>query len=195
MGRERIRSGKHVHLFIALLSLLAGCAVGSNLSKGDEVHDSLLRAQKSFARKDYSASVSEYQHVLLLSRGRAPADAAYFHLGLIHADPNNPDKDFRRAVECFNQVIIGYPQSPLADQARIWVAVLDDSDKARQELEVSKQMIEKSRQEIERSKQMIEKAQQDAEKTRQEMEKSKQVMERSKQVDIEIEQKRRERAR
>jgi outer membrane protein assembly factor BamD (BamD/ComL family) len=174
---------------------LAGCSVGGNSTEGDELRESLLRAQKSFARKDYSASISEYRRVLLLSPGRAPADAAYFHLGLIHADPNNPDKDLRRAVECFNRVIVEYPQSPLVDQARIWVAVLDDSDKARQELEVSKQMIEKSQQEIERSRQMIEKAQQDAEKTRQEMEKSKQVMERSKQVDIEIEQKRRERVR
>jgi outer membrane protein assembly factor BamD (BamD/ComL family) len=174
---------------------LTGCAVGGDWKEGDEMRDSLLRAQKSFARRDYPASVSEYQRVLSLTRGRRPADDAYFHLGLIHVDPDNPQKDLQRAVECFNKVITSYPESPLADQARIWVTVLDDSERAKQELETSKQVIEQSKQEIERSKQMIEKARQETEKTRQEMEKSRQVMEKSKQVDIEIEQKRRERAR
>jgi tetratricopeptide (TPR) repeat protein len=195
MGRERIRSGKHLHLFVALLSLLVGCTVGSDSREGDPIRESLLRAQNFFARKDYTASLMEYQRVLLMARGRPPADAAHFHLGLIYADPQNSQKDFQRAVECFNAVIAGYPQSPLANQARIWLAVLEDSDKTKQELESSKQVIEKSRQEIERSKQLIEKARQEAEKTRQEVEKSRQVMEKSKQVDIEIEQKRRERSR
>jgi hypothetical protein len=178
-----------------LLTLLTGCTLSSEWSGREELRDSLLQAQKLFAQKDYNGSLKEYQRVLLLAGGRTPADAAYFNVGLIYADPHNPKKDSQKAVESFNAVIAGYPQSPLADQARIWVAVLDDSDRARQELESSRHVIEESRQEIERSKQMIEKARLEAEKSKQEIEKSRQVMEKSKQVDIEIEQKRRERGR
>jgi len=185
-----------------LLTLLTGCTLSSESKNSEELRDSLLRAQKLFARKDYNGSLKEYQRVLLMAGGRTPADAAYFNLGLIHVDPHNPKKDTQKAVESFTAVVAGYPQSPLADQARTWAAVLDDSDKTKQELENlkqelenSKQAIEKSRQEIERSKQMMEKARQEAEKSRQEIEKSRQVMEKSKQVDIEIEQKRRERGR
>jgi hypothetical protein len=195
MGRKRTRAGKHFYLSIALLTLLTGCTLSSESKDSEELRDSLLRAQKLFARKDYNGSLKEYERVLLMAGGRTPADAAYFNLGLIHVDPHNPKKDTQKAVESFTAVVAGYPQSPLADQARIWVAVLDDSDKTKQELENSKQAIEKSRQEIERSKQMMEKARQEAEKSRQEIEKSRQVMEKSKQVDIDIEQKRRERGR
>jgi outer membrane protein assembly factor BamD (BamD/ComL family) len=159
------------------------------------MRESLAHAQKLFARKDYDASLTEYRRVLSLAGGRAPADAAFFNIGLIHADPDNPKRDVQQAVRSFKAVIAGFPQSPMADHARIWVAVLDDSDRAKQELETSKQVIERSKLEVERSRQLAEKAKQDAELSRQETEKTREVIEKSKRVDFEIEQKRRERVR
>ena len=194
MGRKRIGARQHLYLCLAVLILLAGCT-SAREREPDAVQESLARAQKLYGEKDYDGSLAEYRRVLMLAGGRPPADAALFNAALIHADPQNPNHDVRRALRSFRSVVADFPLSPLADHARIWLAVLDDSDRAKRELELSKQAVEKARIELERSRQLAEKARTEAERSRQEIEKSRELMEKSKQVDLEIEQKRRERVR
>ena len=195
MGRKRIRSGQYVCLCLALLGLIPGCSLLQDREQRREMRESMAQGQTLLARGDFDGSLSEYQKILSLAQELSPGDAATFNIGLIHAHPNNPKKDSQKAIDSFDSVIHRYPQSPLATQAKIWIGILNEAAESRQEIERSKQAIEKSHQEVERSKQIIEKSKQEIEKTKQEIEKSKQVIEKSKQVDIEIEQKRRERGR
>jgi tetratricopeptide (TPR) repeat protein len=181
----------------------------SDWSERQEIRDSMRNGQSLLARGDYDGSVKEYQRALRLARDRSPADVALFNLGLIYSDPQNPKRDDQKGIHSFAELVRAHPESPWAGQAKIWVAVLDEKERSKEEIEKSKQAIEKSDQEIERLKQLIEKSRQEIEKSRQEVEKSKQVVEKSKQavekstqameksnqVDIEIEQKKRERGR
>lgn len=199
MGRERIGPRKHVHLCIALLMLLGGC---SGLNNWVEIRTSMRQGQMLLAQGDYDGSVKEYQRALRFAHDRSPADAALFNLGLIYIDPQNPKKDDQKAVNSFAELVASHPQSPWVPQAKIWMAVLGEKERSKGEIEKSRQSLEQSRQEIEQFKQLldqsrqeIEKSKQEVEKSKQVVEKSKQVMEKSNQVDIEIEQKKRERGR
>jgi outer membrane protein assembly factor BamD (BamD/ComL family) len=202
MGRERIRSGQQICFCIAVLSLLAGCSAVSSWDERQEIRKTMREAQSLLSRGDYDGSATEYQKALRLAQNRSPADAALFKLGLIYSDPQNPKRDDQKGIDSFAELLTAHPQSPWAVQAKIWLAMLDEKERSKQEIEKSKQAIENFEQEIERLKQLIEKSRQEIEKSRQEVEKSKQVVEKSKQaleksnqVDIEIEQKKRERGR
>jgi tetratricopeptide (TPR) repeat protein len=171
-------------------------------SEREEIRKTMGNAHKLLARGDYDGSASEYQRALLLAQGHSPADAALFNLGLIYSDPQNPKRDNQKGMRSFTELLAAYPESPWTVQAKIWLALLDEKARSKQEIEKSKQAIERSEQEIEQLKQLVEKSRQEIERSKQEVEKSKQVLEKSKQdleksnqVDIEIEQKKRERGR
>jgi tetratricopeptide (TPR) repeat protein len=199
MGRERIGPGKHVYFCLAVLMLLAGC---TGLNNWIAIRNSMRQGQVLLAQGDYDGSVEEYQRALHFANRRSPADAALFNLGLIYIDPQNPKKDDQKAVASFGELVAAHPQSPWTPEAKIWLAVLKENERSRVEIQKSRQVIEEARQEIEQFKQLLEISRQEIEKSRQEIEKSKQSVERSKQameksnqVDIEIEQKKRERGR
>ena len=106
----------------------------------------------------------------------------------------------RKRFESFSKVISDYAESPWVEQAKIWVGVLQQAERSAQEAEITREAIEQSKQAVERSRQdaekfklAAEKSKQEVDRTRQEMEKSRQVLERANQIDIEIEQKKRDR--
>jgi hypothetical protein len=112
----------------------------------------------------------ENELALTLAGGKPPADEALFALGLNYADARNPLRDYRKAADFFRKVSQGFPSSPVAEQARTWVTLLEERRRILQDQR---------------------KVARENERLSQENEKLKQVIEKSKQVDIEIEQKRR----
>ena len=106
----------------------------------------LILAQNLLAKGDYEGSLRESQRVLGLLNDQPPADTAIFNMGLIYAHPKNPKKDNKRAISFFNRVIKGYPDSPWAEQAKIWVGVLDGVEKLKQvDLEIEERKRDRSR--------------------------------------------------
>ena len=111
-----------------------------------EADEYLILAQNLLAKGDYEGSLRESQRVLVLLKDQAPADTAVFNMGLIYAHPKNPKKDNKRAIYFFNRVIKGYPDSPWAEQAKIWVGVLDGVEKLKQvDLEIEERKRDRSR--------------------------------------------------
>jgi len=166
------------------------------------MREGLAAGGELLSRRDFDGSLKLYQSVLDLARDKPPGDIAAYQIGLVYAHPENPRRDLQKAMSSFARVVSSYPQSSRAEAAHIWVGVLKESQDSQREIEKSRQAIERSRQEIEknraaieRSRQEIEKSRAELEKTKQEIEKSRQVIEKSKQVDMEIDQKRRERRR
>jgi hypothetical protein len=90
--------------------------------------------------------VRENQKVLAMAKQETPADTATFNMGLIYAHPKNPKKDNKRAIGFFNRVIKSFPESPLVEQAKIWVGVLDDVEKLKQvDLEIEEKKRDRAR--------------------------------------------------
>ena len=128
MGRERIRAWKYVYLCATGLIFLSvsGCAALQEHRQSKELRASLLRGQNLLAQRNYDAALEAYQKVLSLSPHKPPEDEALFNLGLIYAHFGNPKRDYKTSIDFFLRLLNDYPQSHLAVQAKIWVAVLLD---------------------------------------------------------------------
>ena len=105
-----------------------------------EVHEHLLRGRNLFIQGDYEGSLKEYKKVLSLSANSPPGDTALFNMGLIYAHPKNPRRDLAMSLSVFQRLIKDYPQSPRAEQARIWVGLFQENEALKQLMEKSKQV-------------------------------------------------------
>ena len=173
----------------------SGCSLIDDLDRQREVREALANGDHLLARGDFDGSLKAFESVAEIARDQAPADAAWYKMGLIHLHPRNPKKDPHQAIGSFSRVFSRFPESSWAEQAKIWVGVLNEAEESTRDLARSKETIEAARQEAERSRQALEKSKQEIEKSRQEIERAKQIIEKSRQVDIEIEEKRRVRGR
>jgi tetratricopeptide (TPR) repeat protein len=180
--------------------MLSGCSLLNDWHERRQSRELMLQGRSLFAVGDYEGAAYKYREAMILAHPRAPADAASYNMGLIYAHPNNPQRDNLKAIQSFSKVITDYAESPWVEQAGIWVGVLQQAERSAQEAEITREAIELSKQAVERSRQdaekfrlAAEKSKQEVDKTRQEMERSRQVLERANQIDIEIEQKKRER--
>jgi tetratricopeptide (TPR) repeat protein len=189
MGREHTRQGKHVHLFAAglLIILLAGCSVLENVQlravqseRAREGREHLALSRDLLARGNFEEALRESQKVLHLASPRTPVDEALYTTGLIWVHPDNPKRDYNKAIVAFTSLQKDYPGSRLAAEAKSWTVVLLDYGK----LEQSKERLEQAKERLEQAKEKLEQAN----------EKLTQVIEKSRQVDIEVEEKKRERA-
>jgi tetratricopeptide (TPR) repeat protein len=131
----------------------------------------LRLGQKLLARGDFEGSLKEHQKALSLSGENRPGDEALFQIGVIYAHPDNPKKDYEKSLDQFKRLIKNYPESPRLDEARIWAGILQEHQKLKQANDRLSQANEKLNQSIENLNQLIQK---------------------SKQVDIQIEEKKRE---
>jgi tetratricopeptide (TPR) repeat protein len=186
MGRERTRTGKYIYFCAAcLIFFWSGCStmkkeftwsskqevsprkVQTQEELAKSTSEDLLRAKKLFDLGDYAGSLKENQKILSRSAKNGARDQALFNMGLIYAQVENPQRDFGKALYFLKTEIKEYPKSPLAGEAKLLVGIL-------QEYEKLGQLVQKFKQENEELSQVIEKF---------------------KQVDIDVEEKKREKAR
>lgn len=195
MGGKPCRSRQQIYFCLALLVYFPGCSLVDDLGRQRDLREALASGDQLLSRGDFAGSLKAFESVADIARDRAPADAALYKMGLIHVHPRNPQKDRHQAIGSFSRVFSRFPESSWAEQARIWVGVLNEAEASTRELERSKETLEASRQEVESNRQALEKSKQEIEKSHQEIERTRQIIEKSRQVDIEIEEKRRVRGR
>ncbi len=99
-------------------------ARGEGHGEGREL---LLRSQKLLAPGNYEGAIAENNKILSLTDSRSPKDEALFNLGLIYAHFGNPQQDLQKSIESFKTLIKNSPKSPLAEQAKIWVEILQEN--------------------------------------------------------------------
>jgi tetratricopeptide (TPR) repeat protein len=91
-----------------------------------------LHGQKLLTKGDYEGALEENQKILSKYPNRPPGDEALFNMGLIYAHSGNPKKDYQKSILFFSKLIEGYPRSPLVEQAKIWIGVLQVIEKSKQ---------------------------------------------------------------
>ncbi|OGP74409.1 MAG: hypothetical protein A2V86_16915 [Deltaproteobacteria bacterium RBG_16_49_23] len=109
------------------------------------VSKSLLWAKILLERQDYDGALKENQKVLALSGKTPPGDDALYNMGLIYAHFGNPKKDYGKSLAFFKRMTIDYPQSALAEQARIWIGMLQENEKLNQTIQKLNLVIEESK--------------------------------------------------
>jgi TolA-binding protein len=102
--------------------------------------ETLGRAEQLFKRGDYDGSLKENQRVLSISGKNPPGDKALFNMGLISAHWENPKKDYAKSLLFFKKVLTDYPQSPWAEEAKIWIGVLQENEKLKKVIEKFKEV-------------------------------------------------------
>jgi tetratricopeptide (TPR) repeat protein len=132
-------------MFLPLLS----CATSEGVRERNEAREFLCPGQELLAQGEYEGSLLENQYVLSLPEGRSCKDEALFNMGLIYAHFGNPEKDFKKSLSYFEKLVQNYPESPFAEQAKIWVATLQEIDELHGVIEQSNQTTEWSRQDME----------------------------------------------
>jgi len=143
MGGKRSGKRKHVQLCLAVLILLSplACAFDQMMStrmvdaSGEEARAHLVLGRKFFAEGNFTSALNENEKVLSLAGRDTPIDEALFTIGLIHAHFDNLAKDYGKSLTALRKLINDYPGSPLAQQAKVIVGLIQDSDKSNRRAE------------------------------------------------------------
>ena len=110
VGKKQSRMGKHLYLFIVCLMmapmLMCGC---SHFSEGFEAKATFIEANDFFSQGNYQASLDKYQQIL--EKYPTSGDRVLFEMGIIYAYPGNEQKDYQKALECFQKLIRDCPGS------------------------------------------------------------------------------------
>jgi tetratricopeptide (TPR) repeat protein len=150
MGRKRNRAWKYICFCTTILIFLSlfNCAPINKIGKQMEAREYLLQGQKLLAQRNYEGALSEYQRVLSISPGKTQEAEALFKMGLIYAHFGYPKKNYEKSMHSFVKILNDYPESPLVEQAKVWVGVLQEKKGISQGIGKSKQTVtepEKSR--------------------------------------------------
>jgi tetratricopeptide (TPR) repeat protein len=90
----------------------------------------LQRVQLFIRKEDFEGALRECQKILALAPKGLPGDEALFNMGLIHVHFANPKMDYKKALNCFQRLRKEFPGSQFAEEARIWINVLEAMEKA-----------------------------------------------------------------
>lgn len=102
--------------------------------------DLFLRIKKSFDQGTYEALLEESQKVLSAPAKNAAKDRVLFLIALIHAHAGNPKRDLEKSLFFFQRLVKEYPQSPLADESKAFMDMIQENLKLNRVIEQSKQV-------------------------------------------------------
>ena len=102
--------------------------------------EQLRRARKLMAQKDYEGSFKLSHKILLLAGKQPPGDEALFQMALIFVHGENPKKDYAKSIFYFQKVVKEFPESPLTEEAKAWIGVLQENEHLKEMLEKAKEV-------------------------------------------------------
>jgi len=138
MGRERIRQGKYLYLFIAcvILAGVGGCTgLQGALSRPD-----YWQADHYLAGGDYGAAMKQYRSITELYP--QAADEALFGMGCLYAHPRNPQRDYQKSLEAFRRVINDFPGSKYRESSEALLSVVGEAADRNSRTTSQKKLIE-----------------------------------------------------
>jgi tetratricopeptide (TPR) repeat protein len=128
LGGKRIekRERFHVYLAILIMALLCGCRTVEKLEDEDVTQGHFLRAEYYLLQRDFERSLKENEEVLALTGNSPPGDVALYNIGLIYSHFENPERNYTTAMEYFERLGTEFPKSPLVDQAKSWILIIEE---------------------------------------------------------------------
>ncbi len=137
MGRKHYGTGQCIQICFAciIFLLISGCATLDGMKNWHAASEHRARSQMLLAVGDYEGALSENLKIQSIVNDGYSGDEAVFNIALIYAHHDNPKKDFAKSLKYFRKLIKNFPQSPLLEQARVWVGVLKDIEKSEMKLQ------------------------------------------------------------
>ena len=95
---------------------------------------------KVVENQNFEEAVEKNLSILDKTGMKKPADEALYHLGLIYAHVDNPAKDYDKSQIYFQQLATQFPDSPLAEEAQVWLGLFETIQKIQQiDVEIDQQ--------------------------------------------------------
>jgi tetratricopeptide (TPR) repeat protein len=116
--------------------LLSGC---SHFNDGRRAKTTFAEANDLFHQGSYTASLEKYSEIT--EKYPAKADRALFEMGIIYAHPKNEQKNYQKSLECFQKLIMEYPESEYRQNSEMMIfnirnVVLKDQTIAAQQMQI-----------------------------------------------------------
>ena len=109
-GGKPGRPGVGLRILLACIMTAAILAGGcSPLSGGSPARIDFEEADALFKQGSHQAALARYGQII--ETYPAAGDRALFEMGIIHAHPQNPGKDYEKALACFQKLAGDYPGS------------------------------------------------------------------------------------
>jgi len=110
LAKKQIRIGGYLCCLLVCILLPAILLTGCSHSGGGVPATSTLEEANDFCSQgNFRASLDKYEQLLKKSPGSA--DRVLFEMGIVYAHPKNEQKDYQKALECFQRLIREYPAS------------------------------------------------------------------------------------
>jgi tetratricopeptide (TPR) repeat protein len=117
------------------------------------------QANDDLTRGNYQAALGKYREVINLYP--QAADGALFGIGCIHADPKNPERDYKKSADAFRQLVAEYPESKYREPSEMVLSLLGEMTKRdrgtaalKKQLETLEKQIETLQKQIEQMKEI-----------------------------------------
>lgn len=121
MTEKRTDMAKHLVLRLAGMALLAAILLGgcSHVNGSYQARTAFAEANALYVEGRYQAAVESYARIA--QEHPEAKDRALFEMGILHAHPKNEQQDVRKALEIFQELINGYPDSPYRQNSETMV--------------------------------------------------------------------------
>jgi len=96
--------------------LICGC---SHLNEGSQAKSTFKEANDLFSQGSYKASLGKYEQII--EKYPAEGDRVLFEMGIIYAYSGNEQKDYQKALECFQKLIKDYPGSGYRKDSKMMI--------------------------------------------------------------------------
>lgn len=131
MGRKQTRNRQYFYFCIIILIIMGccGCAGLPPENRCREANQQLLRTQQLLAQGNFKSALAENWKIVSSRESNVPKDEALFCIGFIYAHYKNPKRDYKQSIKVFKKLIHDYPNSPFAEQAKVWSEALQIIEK------------------------------------------------------------------
>ncbi len=101
------------------------------------------RATDFFNQGNYTAALGTYTEII--ERFPEAADRVRFEMGVTYAYPQNEDKDYQKALECFRRVVRDYPDSDYRHDSQMMILQIENAILKDESLAALRSELERSR--------------------------------------------------
>jgi hypothetical protein len=113
----------------------------AHLNNSGEEEQLVVQAKSSFAKNDFTTSVTRWREILD-SFPDTYGDQALYAMGLAYAFPEYPEANYQRSLNLFKMLIREYPESVFITEAKIWISILERTIEKEKEVEGKNTKIE-----------------------------------------------------
>jgi murein L,D-transpeptidase YafK len=142
-GRRPPGAGGLRRILVAGLAMVLIAAGGCS---SIDVRALSQEANQLFNQGQYEAALGKYTQILADDPDPEVADRILFEMGVTYAYPHNANKDYRKAIACFEKIVRDYPESQYRPDSQIMILQIQNVISKDQVIATQQAELETSRQ-------------------------------------------------